>query len=220
MTRDGGTVGGRLLLGANVLFANVAAVLWAVSFAFPSAVGESPESGLLTVPMRSRTAWAVLGAALLLLVCNVAFVLRRRPREPLRFVQSEAPGGAVRVSRDALEIGLRAAGEALPEITRLRIAVESGGLKKVLVRGQFQCPEGFSNLEASKLLRHALGERFAEMVQLTDGTGVEMQIEFVGFAGKLRAKAPEEPPESEDEPSSFTGPQYPIDEGSEERGES
>ena len=133
-------------------------------------------------------------------------------------------GSALRAAgvraRGFLRPGLRAAGEALPEITRLRIAVESGGLKKVLVRGQFQCPEGFSNLEASKLLRHALGERFAEMVQLTDGTGVEMQIEFVGFAGKLRAKAPEEPPESEDEPSSFTGPQYPIDEGSEERGES
>jgi hypothetical protein len=126
----------------------------------------------------------------------------------------------VRVSRDALETGLRQAGEALAEITRLRIAVESGGPKKVLIRGQFQCPEGISNLEASRLLRRALGERFGEMVQLTDGGKVEMEIEFLGFAGKLSRKASEPvDPEPEPEPSPFTGPEYPIDdEGGEDRG--
>ena len=111
---------------------------------------------------------------------------------------------------------------ALPEITRLRIAVESGGQKKVVIRGQFQCPEGISNLEASRLLRRALGERFAEMVQLTDGNKVEMEIEFLGFAGKLTRKASETvnpEPEPEPEPPPFTGPKYPIDdEGAEDRG--
>ena len=113
---------------------------------------------------------------------------------------------------------MRQAGEALAEITRLRIAVESGGLKKVVIRGQFQCPEGISNLEASRLLRRALGERFAEMVQLTDGNKMEMEIEFLGFAGKLTRKA-SEPVDPVPEPSPFTGPEYPIDdEGGEDRG--
>lgn len=210
---------------ANLVAANVAAVAWALSFAFPGILGTPPPDGegaVLILPLRTSTALGVLVFAVLLLVCNATYLLRRRPAPLLRFVLSAAPGGAVRVSRDALETGMRQAGEALPEITRLRIAVESGGQKKVVIRGQFQCPEGISNLEASRLLRRALGERFAEMVQLTDGNKVEMEIEFLGFAGKLTRKASEtvDPePEPEPEPPPFTGPKYPIDdEGGEDRG--
>lgn len=213
-------MGGRLLLAANILAANAAAFAWAVSFAFPRALGtlppEGPESGVLILPMRTGTGWFVLLLALVLLGCNLGYLLRRRLGAPLQYVLSEAPGGTVRVSRDALETGLRGAGEALAEITRLRVSVESDGSKKVRVRGQFQCPEGIANLEASRLLRGALDQRFAEMVQLGKGTRVEMQIEFLGFAGKLTRKTPAETPAT-DEPS-FSGPKYPIDDD-EERGE-
>lgn len=215
------TMAGRLLMFANLVTANAAAVAWAVSFAFPGVLGTPPTEGegaVLILPLRTSTALGVLVFAVLLLFFNATYLLRRRPAKPLRFVLSAAPGGAVRVSRDALETGMRQAGEALAEITRLRIAVESGGLKKIVIRGQFQCPEGISNLEASRLLRRALGERFAEMVQLTDGNKLEMEIEFLGFAGKLNRKA-SEPPDPEPEPSPFTGPEYPIDdEGGEDRG--
>ena len=216
------TVGGRLLLAANILAANAAAFVWAVSFAFPRALGTSPgelpESGVLILPLRTGTGWIALLGALTLLACNGAYLVRRRLGEPPRYVLSEAPGGAVRVSRDALETGLRGAGEALPEITRLRVSVESDGSKKVRVRGQFQCPEGIPNLEASRLLRQALDQRFAEMVQLGDGARVEMQIEFLGFAGKLIPKTTDDPPEPEPDEPSFSGPRYPIDDDDEERG--
>jgi len=222
MSRNGMKVGGRLLLAANILAANAAAFAWAVSFAFPRALGTSPgelpASGLF-LPLHTNTGWIVLLAALTLLGCNGAYLLRRRLGEPPGYVLSEAPGGAVRVSRDALETGLRSAGEALPEITRLRVSVESDGAKKVRVRGQFQCPEGIGNLEASRLLRQALDQRFAEMVQLGDGTRVEMQFEFLGFAGKLTRKATDDPPEPEPDEPSFSGPRYPIDDDDEERGE-
>lgn len=211
---------GKLLLVANVLAANAAALAWAVGFAFPTLLGASadelPEGGILILPLRTSTAWIVFLLALALLGFNVAHFLRRRTPNAARFVLSAGPGGTVRVSRDALEDGLRAAGEGLPEITRLRVAVLSDA-RTVRVRGQFQCAEGVSNLEASRLLRKALSERFAEMVQLTDGTGVEMEIEFVGFSGRLARKPAGPPPDPEE--TEFTGPEYPIDdEAPEERG--
>jgi len=40
---------------------------------------------------------------------------------------------------------------------------------------------------------------------------VDFEIEFVGFAGKLTRKAAAETPPPPQDPSPFTGPQYPID---------
>jgi hypothetical protein len=117
----------------------------------------------------------------------------------------------VRVAREALEAGLRVAGEQLPEITRLRVAVDCGQQKRVLVQGHFQCAEGTSNHNASQRLRTALRERFAEMVHLGDGVRVEFELEFQGFVGKLAKKGADQRASLEPEPPPFTGPQYPID---------
>jgi len=219
-------LGTRLLLWANVLAANAAAVVCVVTFVSPGALhlGIAPEEGyggfgrVLVVPLSTTAAWMVfLGGLVLLLLELLWFVRRsRHPNEPQRYVISDAPGGAVRVSCEALETGLRQAGEALPEITRARIQVLPGGIgRKVRVLAWFNCPEGLSNLDASRLLRQALEQRFGSMVRLPDGSRAEFEIEFLGFAGKLARRAEEPAPPTADEgedPTPFTGPRYPIPE--------
>lgn len=209
------SVAGRMLLVANVAAANAMALVVVVGFLRPSAFGVSApfpmfgDQRLLVLFLDTGPAWAVFLAAAALLGWNGWWLLRGRRAGPApQHITSEGVGGSVRVSRDALEAGLRAAGEALAEITRLRVAVEAGLGKRVLVTCQYQCAEGVSNLEAGQRLRAALQERFAAMVRLPDGMRADFALEFVGFAGKLPRKgseavAPEAPP--------FTGPQYPID---------
>ena len=102
-----------------------------------------------------------------------------------------------------------ASGETLPEVTRLRVSVDTRSPKRVLVTAWFQCAEGASNLAASERLRQALGERFGAMVRPADGARVEFELEFQGFAGKPGKKGVELPPPAEEQP--FTGPRYPID---------
>ena len=115
-------------------------------------------------------------------------------------------------AREALENGLRTAGEALPEITRLRVQVDTRAPKRLLVVVMFQCAEGTNNLAASQRLRQALVDRFGEMVRPLDGGHPEFDLEFQGFAGKLGKKAAEIPPP--EDPAPFTGPKYPIDDDS------
>jgi hypothetical protein len=55
-------------------------------------------------------------------------------------------------------------------------------------------------------------DRFGEMVRPADGTRVEYDMEFQGFAGKLGKKSGEVPPPAD--PAPFTGPKYPIDDES------
>lgn len=151
-------------------------------------------------------------AALLLLACNVLWLMYgRRPAPPLRHVISHGRDGDVRVAREALEAGLRAAGEELDVVTRLRVSVDQGGLKRIVVKSFFHAPDGVSILEAGRRLRHALERRFGEMVHLVDGMRVDFDIEFTGFSGKLARKAGEVVAEEEPvEPEPFTGPRYPI----------
>ena len=170
------------------------------------------ETKRVSIPLTDNASLelVVFGAALLI-VLNVLYVIyRRRPKEPLRFVPSAGPGGPVRIAREALESGLRAAGERLDVVTRLRVTVEHGGVKRILVRAFFQSPDGVAILDASRDLRQALTDRFHEMVRVQDGVRAEFEIEFVGFSGKLAKKPePAAPPE---EPSPFTGPKYPLPE--------
>jgi hypothetical protein len=214
MATDLGSFGRRLLLLANVLAAVFAAGFVLVVYTAPELIGAWDEAGR-TVAIRLRDTATVGLAALAagaLLLCDLLYlVYGRRPRAPLRHIVSEAPGGLVRVSRDALEGALRATGESLEEITRLRVAIEPGGLKRVVVRAHFMCPEGVSLQEASRLLRNALTERCKELVRLPEGSRIDYEIEFVGFGGKLQRKGAEPPPPREEEPAPFTGPQYPID---------
>jgi hypothetical protein len=198
----------RLLLAADVLAGLSAAAVVVAGFAAPSLFGTTADQDTVTVRLReSAGATMVFWLALLLLIANLLYFLYGRPpRQPLVYVHSDAPGGMVKVARDALETGLRLAGEAVPEVTRLRVAVEHGGSKRIRVKAQFQAPEGVPIGDASRKLREALASRFAQMVRLTDGNRVEYVIEFVGVSGKLAKKAE---PAAEEPP--FTGPQYPID---------
>jgi len=201
-----GRVKGRLLLVANLVAANAAAAACVIAVARPTTFPA------LTLPYDAGSTWLVLLPALLLLGANFAWLVRRAPAPvPRTYVQSETPTGPVRVAREALEAGLRVAGEQLPEITRLRVAVECAQQKRVLVQGHFQCAEGTSNHNASQRLRTALRERFAEMVHLGDGVRVEFELEFQGFVGKLAKKGADQRASLEPEPPPFTGPQYPID---------
>ncbi len=203
-----GRVKGRLLLIANLVAANAAAAACALAVVRPSTFGEA-----LTLPMTAGSTFIVLLPAVLLLVSNFAWLVRRAPTPvPRTYVQSETPTGPVRVAREALEAGLRTAGEALPEITRLRVGVECAQPKRVLIQSHFQCAEGTSNHNASQRLRAALRDRFAEMVHVGDGVRVEFDLEFQGFVGKLTKKGADSRAALEPEPPPFTGPQYPIDE--------
>jgi hypothetical protein len=210
---------GRLLLVANLAWATLACATCAIVFLRPGLVGldtgplGSAFGGarVLVLDLGAGAAWIVFLAALALLLCNFAWLVRRAPAPPPRtYVVSETPTGPVRVAREALESGLRAAGEALPEITRLRIAVDCAQARRVLVRGFFQCAEGTSNLNASQRLRAALFDRFADMVHLGEGVRADFELEFQGFAGKLGRKVADAKA-LEPEPPPFTGPQYPID---------
>lgn len=207
-------VSGRLLFVANLVVANAAAAVAVVTFLKPDVLGP------LTMPpatterfailrLDSALAYGILLASAGLLFWNFAWLVRRPERlPPSNWVVSETPSGPVRVSREALEVGLRLAGEALPEVTRLRVQVDTSVQKRILVTGQFQCAEGQSNLAASQRLRQAMIDRFGEMVRPADGGRVEFDLEFQGFVGKLGKKG-EVPPPSDSAP--FTGPKYPID---------
>ncbi|MBL8727523.1 MAG: hypothetical protein JNM25_03760 [Planctomycetes bacterium] len=214
-------VAGRLLLVANLVAANAAAALAVVGFLRPGfvgfdtgPVGNAFGGRVLVAPLTTWQAWLVFLGGGVLLVCNFAWLVRRRERpQPADWVVSDTPSGPVRIAREALEGGLRQAGEALPEITRLRVEVDTRTQKRVHVTAWFQCAEGASNLPASQRLRQAMVERFGAMVRPADGTRVEFDLEFQGFAGKLGKKSVDLPPPPGDE-QPFTGPRYPIDDES------
>lgn len=211
----------RLLLVTNLVVANVAAAFFVVMFAQPGVlVGGTagPFAQVLgtgriaVVPLGDPVAWLLLLLAVALLCWNFAWLVRRREQAtPSNWVVSDTPSGPVRIAREALENGLQKAGEALPEVTRVRVQVDTRTHKRILVTGQFHCAEGTNNLAASQRLRAAMADRFAEMVRPVDGARIEFDLEFQGFAGKLGKKGVEMPPP---EPPPFTGPKYPIDDDS------
>lgn len=206
---------GRLLLWANLLFANAAAATFAIGFVKPAALGLMPaaDGNGLILPLDTPGERALLVATVLLLLLNGLWLLRRKPAlPPWPHVLSLTPSGPVRVAREALEAGLRSAGESLPEITRLRVLIDTGYGKRIVVQAQFQCAEGVSNLTASQRLRTVLQDRFHAIVQLGDGARADFDLEFLGFAGKMPKKAGEVAANLEPEPQPFTGPRYPIEE--------
>lgn len=207
----------RLLLVANLVVASASAAAVVVAFLRPNLLGiDFGPAGaafgrVLVLPLDTGVVWGLFGGAVGLLVWNFAWLVRRNDQMPPgNWVVSDTPSGPVRVAREALETGLRTAGEALPEITRLRVQIDTSAQKRILVTGQFQCAEGTSNLAASQRLRQTMVDRFAEMARPTDGSRVEFDLEFQGFAGKLGKKAGEVPPPLPID-DHFTGPKYPID---------
>ncbi len=216
-------LGRRLLLWANLLAAQIAAVTCVLAFINPGFLWlpmNAPR--LLLIHLNSREAKITFAVAAVLLVLNLWALLKGRgsDRTP-RQVTSVTATGEMAVSREALESGLRSAGEAIPEITRLRVHLAPNRPRRVVIQAQFQCPDEISNLHAAGLLRDRLRQRFDEMVQLPDGVRAEFAIEFLGFGGKLQRKIPAKGPEdgvdaasAEVSPPPFTGPQYPIDDES------
>jgi len=211
----------RLLLVVNVAVANGIAALWIATFLQPRVLGAdldvgADESRALVMPLQTPAAWIALFLAVGLLLWNFAFLVRRREdRLPSDWVISESSSGPVRVAREAIEAGLRLAGEALPEITRLRVQVQLASQKRLRITGQFTCAEGQDHMAGSQRLRQALEQRFRELVRLTDGMRAEFELEFQGFAGKLAKNAADVPPVETSDPEPFRGPQYPIDEDDE-----
>lgn len=208
----------RLLLVANLVVANAAAAWFVILFVQPQVLLGSDPAPLVqalggarvaTVPLDSPWAWIALLLGILLLAWNFAWLVRRSPSAPpSNWVLSDTPSGPVRIAREAIENGLQKAGEALPEVTRVRVQVDVRQQKRILIVCQFQVAEGMNNLAASQRLRAVLSDRLHEMVRPSDGARVEFELEFQGFAGKPGRKPVDVPPPV-DPP--FTGPKYPID---------
>jgi len=211
----------RLLLVTNLVVANAAAAVFVVLFVQPGVFvgGDAGPfaqvlgSGRIAVlPLGDPLVWLLLLLGIGLLIWNFAWLVRRREAAPpTNWVVSDTPSGPVRIAREALENGLRQAGESLPEVTRVRVQVDTRTMKRILVVGQFQCAEGTNNLAASQRLRSCMVDRLNEMVRPVDGTRIEFDLEFQGFAGKLGKKGTDVPPP---EAPPFTGPRYPIDDDS------
>lgn len=212
MEADSRRLARKLVVAVDVVAALAASSLFVVGYVAPEVLGVKDARGLLLLTERSE-AKLTFACALGVLVLNLLYLLYgRRLASPLRFVTSEVQGGPVRVAREAIEAGLRNAGETLTEVARLRVGLEHGGIKRILAKVQFQAPEGTSVHEATRALRHALDQRFSDMVHLGEGARIDWEIEFVGFVplGKATKKpAPLIPLDRAEEP--FTGPRYPID---------
>ena len=210
-------VADRLLLVTNLVVANGAAAAFVVTFLQPTALGIDLGPAVAALPERVAVlplgrplVWLLLAVAVAVLLWNFAWLVRRREQPlPTNWVVSDTPSGPVRVAREALETGLRQAGEGLPEITRLRVQLDTRTPKVILVTALFHCAEGTNNLAASQRLRQAMSDRFHEMVRPVDSSRAEFDLEFQGFAGKLGKKGAEIPPAAD--PAPFTGPKYPID---------
>ncbi|MFK7740934.1 MAG: hypothetical protein AB8H80_11485 [Planctomycetota bacterium] len=231
----------RLLLVVNLTAANCVAGLWIATFLQPrllgidldrieidraragAVLGDSlPGSGggggrAMLLSLDTGAAWLMFAIAILLLLWNFSWLVRRRGDDRAvnsNWIVSETSAGPVRVAREAIEAGLQKAGESLPEVTRMRVAVALPTPRRVTVKGQFYCADGQDHLQASQRLRQVLLARFGELVHLSDGMRAEFELEFQGFFGKLAKNAPEPEapapvPAEPEEP--FRGPQYPID---------
>lgn len=202
----------RFIVAIDVCAAVAASAAVVAGYLVPHWFGDVDARGVTLSLARSETK-LVFACGLGVLALNFLYLLYgRRLASPLRFVTSEVQGGPVRVAREAIEAGLRHAGESLTEVARLRVALEHGGIKRILARVQFQAPEGTSVHEATRALRHALDQRFTDMVHLGEGARIDWEIEFVGFVplGKtVKKPAPLIQLDRADE--AFTGPRYPID---------
>jgi hypothetical protein len=157
-------------------------------------------------------------ASVCLLALNVVRLLYlRAPRPVPAHVVSLGRAGEVRVAREALEAGLRAAGEKLPEVARLRVSVLPEGSRRILVRAWYVATDNVRIMDVSEALRARLRERFLEMITMAPDGRLEFELEFEGFSGR----APRKPEDGkvagkrQAEAAPFTGPQYPIDDADE-----
>lgn len=220
--RDLKALAGRALLAINLAAAVASAVFVLLVHVAPGAMSlpSHADPGVFRFAVRGEDAGLVLPLfAAALLLANFLWVVYGTPGgAPATHVTSETATGPVRVSRDALEAGLRSAGESVGDVSRLRIGIEVAGPlgKRIVGRAQFHAPDGASIPDVSQRLRRALQRRFEEMVRLPDGYRLDWEVEFGGFQGKRSRRSDEDPAESDSESGEgedvpFTGPRYPID---------
>lgn len=207
---------GRLLLFANIAAAIVACLVALLVWAAPEAMStvSNREPGVFRIAVRDASGLGLVAfAAAVLLVGDVLWLAwGLAPRGPQAAVVSVTDAGPVRVSREALETGLRAAGEGIPDLARLRVHVDTRSRGRlIVVQAQFQAKDGASLERVSADLRRVLTDRFRQLVQLPAHARLELALEFGGFVGR-GAKAAEATPPPEPESQPFTGPRYPIDE--------
>lgn len=217
MRSDLRAVIGRGLVMLNLLAAVSAAAVVVLAWVSPASLGAWNEAaGTLTVHLADGSGLRLVGGlGLLLLLADALYlVYGRRPRAPLRHIVSETRDGTVLVTREAIENALRAAGEALPEVSRLRVAIRQHGLRRFIVHAAFSAPDPTPIPAASQALRQTLRQRFGTMVQLAEGARVEFELEFSGFSGRGAKRTADAPAAAAPEPAGmpFTGPQYPIEE--------
>ena len=208
----------RSLLGfANTITGIVAAILLVVFYLVPSMLGTWDDSGTrVLVRVRESAAFDIMFFYCLglLLVNGLWWGYGRRPDALVRCVASETASGRVMVLREVIESGLRAAGEAVEKVTRVKVSVSRDRMKSLVIRAQFQAPEGVAIPVLSSALRERLDARFRELVTLTESDQANFEIEFVGFAGKFIPEKDGADELAENGVPMFTGPRYPIgDEG-------
>lgn len=213
----------RMLLVTNLTAANTAAAIWLATFLQPSILGRvlnaenaqlADGNRAMVLPLQTPFGWIAFLISGGLLLWNFSWLVRRRHREvPSNWVVCDTPTGPLRIAREAIESGLRAAGEALPEITRLRVNVRLLAQKRIAVSSQYYCADGQNHLAASQRLRERLRDRFSKLVSPGDASRTDFEIEFQGFFGKLGKNDISPPAHEEDGEQSapFRGPQYPID---------
>jgi hypothetical protein len=206
---------GRRVVGVANTIAALLAALYFVAQVFTP---EGHPAGQL--PNVSRGVLGFFGAGVLLLNLVRIVYLRAGRRDLDGPLTSHTDSGQVQVSREAIVASLKSAGEAMDEVSRLRVQVVSTSKRRTLIVAQYLAPEGVAILDLSARLRSVLRERFLAMVQLELEARLDIEITFEGFHGKLRhPPAPSEATEgassaAEDEGPEvqpFTGPRYPID---------
>lgn len=196
-------------MAATNTLAAIAAAVYFVADWLPREVPQEP--------LVSKALLAVLATAVLVLnLLRVLYFRSGRRKDIEGPLLSHTSDGVVHVSREAVEVGLRTAGEALDEVTRLRVHVVTPTRKKTLVRAHYMAPDGVQILDLSSRLRRLLMERFHQLVRLERDAKLEVEMVFEGFHGRARSKPQEpeqEPAKTEEtaETPPFTGPRYPID---------
>ncbi|MEO0481437.1 MAG: hypothetical protein AAF196_18355 [Planctomycetota bacterium] len=225
MRRDLRRLGFRIVLILDVTVAVVAAAFLLAVYLAPGPMSQLRDTRLQTllleypdvyaVGVHSTATWNVLiVVGVVVLIGNLLWlVYGGSPPSPPSHLQSQTTSGVIKVARDAVETSLRAAGESVEGVSRLRVSIEpSGGVRRVAMRASFHCLEEADVGLIGGRLRAVLRRKFAELVRLPDGQRLDVALEFLGFAGRppRQKAAPEEPKVEPKDDDSFRGPEYPI----------
>ena len=185
MEEDLKLFGRRIVAVANTVAALLSALYFVAQFFTP---GDHPAGQL---PNVGTGVLAVFGAGVLAMNFLRLVYLRAGRRDQEGPLTSHTDNGTVQVSREAIVAALRSAGEAMDEVSRVRVQVTNPAKRRTLIVAQYLAPEGVPILDLSAKLRTVLRERFLGMVQLEKESRLDIEITFEGFHGKLRSPQPD-----------------------------